>query len=436
MGKRMCVFLIAVLMLVPLVLFASGSSEQTAAGEEPKRLEMWLRKTFSPDSDAQLQARIDEFADDKGVEVSTEFISVNQQWTKMNAAIEAGVHPDIAFLPYTGIAQYHDSGVLQDISPLIEELEQANGKMVPQLIQAVTQDGKQYGLPLRATSQIFYWRTDLLGEAGYNAPPETWEDVVEIGRKVTNPSREIYGFGIGSGKNCSDFEWVMRCIIFAYGGSLWGETDTEVRANSPEVKEAFQLVADMFNKHKITPPSAKNWDDSGNNKAYLAGQTAMTINPVSIWRALERDNSELLPKTKLTLLPKGPEGRYITGSCSTLTIMSKAQAPKLAREMFKYIHDKEWYTYWIEITAPLYTPVYSYMKDNPTWQKPFNKMFIDSIESFAFIGQPGTTTTRTAIPFNSRYCNATLQRMIVGGQSVDESVAQLEKDLLKLVKEQ
>ncbi|MGJ3223201.1 extracellular solute-binding protein [Geobacillus thermoleovorans] len=45
-------------------------------------------------------------------------------------------------------------------------------------------DGHQYVLPIYSNAMLFGWRIDILKELGYNAPPKTYSEVLEVGKKL------------------------------------------------------------------------------------------------------------------------------------------------------------------------------------------------------------------------------------------------------------
>ena len=59
----------------------------------------------------------------------------------------------------------------------------------------------------------------------------------------------------------------------------------------------MQLLADMFNKHKIIPKGAIAWDNTGNNKAYQSRQVIFVLNPTSIYAHLADSDKELYNTT-------------------------------------------------------------------------------------------------------------------------------------------
>jgi multiple sugar transport system substrate-binding protein len=45
-------------------------------------------------------------------------------------------------------------------------------------------DHHQYVLPIYSNAMLFGWRIDILKELGYNAPPKTYSEVIEVGKKL------------------------------------------------------------------------------------------------------------------------------------------------------------------------------------------------------------------------------------------------------------
>src|SRR6266542_3650204 len=58
-------------------------------------------------------------------------------------------------------------------------------------------DGKRYGLPFDGDSHVLFYNQDLLARSGFGGPPGTWEQYVQMARKITddngNGSSGVYG---------------------------------------------------------------------------------------------------------------------------------------------------------------------------------------------------------------------------------------------------
>ena len=251
--------------------------------------------------------------------------------------------------------------------------------------KAITFSGKQYGVPFWTETQVLYYRKDLLANAGYTEPPKTWDELREMGKKLTDTSKGLYGIGMGYGKGNSDAEFLTRGIIWSYGGSVDTQDGKTVIADSPETVQAASFIRDIFLTDKSTPPSAIGWDDAGNNKAYLSGQAAMIFNTGSVLATIKKDNPDLYEKTGIAPYPAGPKGTFIPGISNNLGIFKDSKNKDLAKKFISYMLDKDWYKSWIEKGAPLTAPVYDELAKEAVWQgektKPLSNPLLALISS-------------------------------------------------------
>ena len=92
-------------------------------------------------------------------------------------------------------------------------------------------------------------------------------------------------------------------MIWCYGGKLVEADNKTVALHSKGTVQAVQLIADMYNKHKIIPKGAISWDNTGNNKAYQSRQVIFVLNPTSIYAHLAGSDKELYDTTGLLPVP-------------------------------------------------------------------------------------------------------------------------------------
>lgn len=53
-------------------------------------------------------------------------------------------------------------------------------------------DGKQYVLPIYSNAMLFGWRLDILKELGYNEPPKTYSEMLEVAKKLKEKYPDKY----------------------------------------------------------------------------------------------------------------------------------------------------------------------------------------------------------------------------------------------------
>ncbi len=308
-----------------------GSGSAASGGQKPT-LTFWMKKQLFEDQNKLILERAKQFGVDQNVNVNIELIAYEDFYPKWSAAIESKTTPDVSYFGYQEVGQFYGKDVLEDLSDVVKKLEGTNGEIQESMKKAVTFQGKQYAVPFWTESQVLYYRKDLLKNAGFDAPPKTWEEFRKMAKALTDPSKGVYGAGMGYGKGNSDAEFLTRGIIWSYGGSLDTKDGKTVIVNSPESVEATKFIRDIFLTDKSTPPSALGWDDSGNNKAYLSGQAAMIFNVGSTLATIKKDNPDLYEKTGIATYPAGPKGTFIPGISNNLGIFKDSKNKDLAKQ--------------------------------------------------------------------------------------------------------
>lgn len=200
------------------------------------------------------QEKADEIAEEYNCDITLEIIAYEDLPQKWAAALESGEVPDLTFLSYSEVGQYYADGLLLPVTDVVEEAEKTNGKIFDTLKGVTTFEDEMYMIPYWAESQILYWHTDMFEEAGLDSAPTTWEEFHDYAKLLTDPSKNVYGAGIGYGKGDSDAEWWTRGVLWSYGASL---VDESGKANLviQEAEEVAQMIYEMNTVDKRTIPA-------------------------------------------------------------------------------------------------------------------------------------------------------------------------------------
>ncbi|UQZ86291.1 putative ABC transporter-binding protein precursor [Paenibacillus konkukensis] len=409
------------------------AKESGASGAKPKEtLTFWMKKQLFDDQNKLIQERAKQFGTENNVNVNIELIAYEDFYPKWSAAIESSTTPDVSFFGYQEVGQFYAKNVLEDVSDLVKTVEGGNSEIQESMKKAITFQGKQYAVPFWTETQVLYYRKDMLQKAGFDHPPKTWDEFRTMAKALTDASKGIYGAGLGYGKGNSDAEFLTRGIIWSYGGSLDTKDGKTVIANSPETVEATKFIRDLFLTDKSTPPSSVGWDDSGNNKSYLSGQSAMIFNVGSLLGTIKNDNPELYANTGIAPYPAGPKGTFIPGISNNLGIFKDSKNKELAKKFVAYMLATDWYKTWIEKGAPLTGPVYSKLMSEPVWQDEKNKAFVESVKGFYFLGYPGEYNPKAGEVFNLRLVNDAFQKLLLESGYTPEAAV---KDLQAKIEE-
>jgi multiple sugar transport system substrate-binding protein len=407
---------------------AAPAADAGAAAAAPtgESISFWMKKALVDASNTAIEERVAAFEAETGIDVDLRILPYEDFRPQWSAAIESGNVPDVTFLGYQEVGQFFSQDVLMDVTDLVGEIQATHGPMNEALVEAVTFDGRMYGVPFWSESTILFYRKDLFEQAGIDGPPATWEEFLANAQLLTNPDEGVYGAGFGIGRGNSDAEWWFRDVLWDNGAFVFSEDGSSAALDTPEAAEALQWIADMFTTTGVTPPGAVGWDDSGNNKAYLAGQAAMVINVGSVYYVLNRDLPDLLENTGFALVPGGVDGRYIAGISNNLGIFKDAANPELAKQFITYMSDPAWQTEWMKASGYQVVPVYPALTEDEFWNTEAGKVFTDAPNYYRFLGAPGPFTPAAGEVYNSRLLTDALEQVIVQGKPMDEAISDLQ----------
>lgn len=84
-------------------------------------------------------------------------------------------------------------------------------------VDAFLVNGKHYAVPYDKYVMGFYYNKKLFEEANVTATPTTWDEFLETARKLTNPAKQQYGFGLDAIQwGC----WHFETWVWGAGGDL------------------------------------------------------------------------------------------------------------------------------------------------------------------------------------------------------------------------
>ena len=188
----------------------------------------------------------------------------------------AGQLPDVAWINASVGPQWVKGGRLVDLMPLIPEgydLDEFGAALDPWM-----QDGALYALPFTNAGNLVYFNEDVFAEAGIPTPIDlleqgewTWANLVDTARQLTEAGVADYGFHLNN--NIFTNGWRNLIEIWnAYGGGPWTEDGTECTFDSPETKEATQIIWDMIYTDGSHPGPAEAADFAAGNIGMMLGR--------------------------------------------------------------------------------------------------------------------------------------------------------------------
>jgi multiple sugar transport system substrate-binding protein len=148
-------------------------------------------------------------------------------------------------------AEFAAAQFILDVTDRIsEEMRQ---DIWPGALEAVTYQGRMYGMPWLNDVLYLYYNEEMLKEAGFENPPKTWEELNEMAMAAKEQGLVEYPF-IEYFQQEEGLTIAYAYYLFAFGGTFFNE-DNSPAFNSPEGLAALQFMVDGMNNGLYNPAS-------------------------------------------------------------------------------------------------------------------------------------------------------------------------------------
>lgn len=239
-----------------------------------------------------------------GVNIELVTVDFGELRTKIITGRTAGISADIYHFYHLWLPDFVNSGVLDP--PPAEDLAFINENVAQGTIDAVsTSDGHTWGYPTEVNPYLLVYNKRLLAEAGYDAPPATWEELKEIAAAITQVDDtgaiSQVGLGVMPGWD-SGIVHPFSALLFSNGGSYLSADRTVAEFNSAQGVETLQLYADLV--------ASGGTDPSINGLGNFPSGTVGMVIMAPWWRATLRaaEGVDFETEVGVAEIPVGPSG--------------------------------------------------------------------------------------------------------------------------------
>jgi multiple sugar transport system substrate-binding protein len=392
-----------------------------------KKLTVWNPAALAPQVDKIMQEQCYAYLKQAGIkenEIDYSVIGGPQFLPKLVASLEAGNPPDITRVGGGSVQLYRSQGHLLEVTDIVDKMQKVQGGLFPVSLPSIMHQGKAYGVPQSVSPWSLITRLDVL-EAAKVDPPKTWEEFIEVCKKLQKPPR-LTGYGLCLGLQNDTDNNVMN-MIWGYGGKLVEADNKTVALHSPGTVEAVQLIADMFSKHKIIPKGTIAWDNTGNNKAYQSRQVIFVLNPTSIYAYLAESDKELYNTTGLLPIPAGPAGAIAELSTAEWILFKHNPYPEVAKGLAEYWMDPANLRVMIEEGDGRWGPPYKGMYDSEFWKRPVFQHWRVMLESGRQFPSPGTMNAASGEVLATYTIGHMMHRVLVESWEAEKAVEEAHK---------
>ena len=144
----------------------------------------------------------------------------NEYHDKMVASFVAGTEFDVAYVRDSYLAEWASAGWILPITGL-SGADELLADLPAGIIEQMSYDGEVYGLPYYSGVQTMAYNAAHLEAAGIDAPPETWDEMLEQAQMIKDAGVVEYPIlmQLRSGENYLLREW--ETLTASRGGKLF-----------------------------------------------------------------------------------------------------------------------------------------------------------------------------------------------------------------------
>lgn len=266
-------------------------------------------------------------AANEGWTVTPEIVGWAQCQDKATTLAVAGSPVAMAYVGSRTLKEFALNELIVPV-PMTEE-EQAS--YYPHIVDTVTFEGTQWGVPIAFSTKAFYWNKDIFEAAGLDpeTPPTTWAETIDFAQQITENTDKA-GYGLPAKTMDNTMHQFLHWVYTNNGQII--DADGNITMDSPEVLAALEAYRD------ITPYSVEGataYEQNEMRAIFLDGSVGMI--QTSVGAAFLLEDTDI--NWGVTDLPIGPDANgpgtlLITDS---LAIFDGSGVEEKAIEFAKFI---------------------------------------------------------------------------------------------------
>jgi multiple sugar transport system substrate-binding protein len=379
--------------------------------------------SFVPASDVEFKRLAAEFGKLAGVDVTVDLINMNDLNPRIASAIETKSGPDIIMMISNWPHLYADG--LADVDDLAEEIASRAGAYYEPKKKVSVVGNRWKAVPLCSVPATWAYREDWFKEAGASRFPDTWDEWRKLGialKKKNQPMGQAFGHSLGDPNN-----WAYS-VTWGFGGAEIDQSG-KVIINSKETIEAVKFTVAVWKE--CLDEGGLAWDDSSNNRAYLAGTISATINGASIYFVAKRQFPDIAKVTGHGHMPKGPGGRFYNIGGQGRAVMKYSKNQQVAKEFLRWFMDRPQYDKWMAANDGYVVGPTPYWEKHSLWERdPKLAPFKESVKYGRWPGYPGPPS-RKASEALVKYILVDMYAQAIKGMKAEDAVKWAESELKK-----
>ena len=328
--------------------------------EKNAKLSMLRWKYFVQAEDDAFVKLIDAYTKATGVKVEISRESYEDVQPKASVAANTGTGPDLFWGLYS-LPHLFPQKCL-DVTDVADYLGKNHGGWVDSAVKYGKGSGNKWiCIPICYSGALINYRVEASKKAGFSSFPTKTDEFLEYAKAMKaqgTPGGFALGHASGDGNT-----WV-HWALWAHGGQTVDAKD-KVIINSPETAKALEYTKALYGQ-MISGTAA--WNDSSNNKAFLAKEIHWTNNGISIYVAAQNSAKDVAEDMNHAYFPIGPVGKPTELHLMyPILAMTYTKYPQACKSLMAFMLAAENFNPWISSAKGYLTHCLNEYDKNPVW---------------------------------------------------------------------
>jgi multiple sugar transport system substrate-binding protein len=319
-----------------------AASEETAAPElEGTELTYWLMG----DNTSAFEELVEPFTESTGISVNVEAIPWDSVNDRLTTAVASGDGPDVTQIGLSQLPTFIQGEALMDVSAMVGDYPSLADANFPSAVSAdaMNPSGAVLSFPWVSDTRVLFYRSDILSDAGYDAPPATWDELLEIATALSERGDDQYGYYIPQWDAPLPISYTWQA-----GGDVTNDAG-EIDLETPEFGAAVDHYLAFYEAGTV--PTNSDFDQA---LGFITGAAPMLVSGPYLAGAINDQAPELEGSWGVTTVPTDATGTSLFAG-SNVGVWSNTEHPEAALALISYLAEPEtqlaWYAQVNELPA-------------------------------------------------------------------------------------
>ncbi len=273
------------------------------------------------------------------------------------AASRSGAY-DVVLIDCIWTPEFARAGFITDVTNKISQTKKDD--IFKGVLGSVSYKGKNYGMPWLNDTKYLFYNKKMLSEAGFTAPPKTWDELVKQAKEIKEKGLVKYPI-IWSWAQAEAAICDYTALVSSFGGKILDSNDKPIFNKGAGLK-ALQFMVNTINEG-ISNPSSKEFVEEDVRRVFSQGNAAFALNWTYMYElANNPDESNIAGNAEISIVPGSDKA--VSGSVNGgmgLAIVKGTKNPDAAWDYIKYMSSKNVQMKYSSNALPIYKSAY----DNP-----------------------------------------------------------------------